>query len=287
MPRRTCRGSRVLNKRAAGPVLRSSPMKTFAFPALSALALAAACAATAFAQAPGTVTASGTTVLDSGRFVTFSGGTPVATEDFMYEQRHDSLFVTSNVTRHARANDGTVKPYQKSMEMIAKADDAALLLYASTEKFDGNHVNRMVSPAESTVTVTVEKGAYGAADAVVRPPGRISVLDAGVFTLFDVIARNLNGRLFSPRPVGLIVLGDQTVAMETTASPAGRDTLRWGARRVVTERIQLSDSTATFVIWVGRDGHMLRLENARADMVVMREPPALPPASKRRRPHTP
>lgn len=266
-------------------------MKTTALAILSALALAVTLAPAARAQAqapaPGTVTATGTTVLDAGRFVTFSGGVPVATEDFMFEQRHDSLFVTSNVTRHARAADGAVKPYQKTMELIANADDAALLLYASTERFDGHKVNRMVSPAESTVTVTVEKDDYGAADAVVRPPGRISVVDAGVFTLFDVIARNLNGRLFSPRPVGLIALGDQNVAMETTASPAGRDTLRWGARPVVTERIQLADSTATFMLWVGKDGKMLRLENARTDLVVMREPPALPPTSKRRRPHTP
>lgn len=261
-------------------------MKTLVrtFAAASALAATLAFAATASAQSPTTTTPLGTTVLDSGRFVTFSGGVPVATEDFSFEQRHDTLFVTSNVTRHARAEDGTVKPYQKAMQLMVNVNDLGLLLYASTEKFDGHRVNRMVMPAESTVTVTVEKDQYGTADAIVRPPGRVNIVDAGMFTLFDVICRNLSGRLFSARPVGVITLGDQNIASEATATPAGRDTIRWGAKRVVADHITFADSTVSFSLWTGPGGKLLRLENSNVDLVVMREPPAVPSPNKRPRP---
>jgi hypothetical protein len=226
-------------------------------------------------------------VLDSGRFVVFSHGEPVATEDFEYEVRNDTMFVTSRTDRRARANDGTVKPYMKSMEVIARADDWGLLTYLSTEKFDGHKVNRMVFPSDTAVTVAIERDEFGAADKLERLPGRVYVMDAGLFTLFDVIARSVHGRIFGPRPVALVTLGDQNASVHATATPAGRDTIRWGARPVVADLIVLSDSTSTFSLYVSDAGKLLRLENAAADLVVLREAPPVPKAAKRRRPPPP
>jgi hypothetical protein len=230
------------------------------------------------AQEPGSVS-------DSGRLVVFSHGEPVATEDFQYEQHGDSLFVTSHADRHAKAADGTVKPYMKSMELIEHADDGAILLYLSTEKFDGKKINRSVLPSDTTITVTTEKDDYfGSADKLVRLPGRLYVLDAGLFTLFDVIGRNLHGRIFGERPVALVTMGNSNRAIAATAAPAGRDTIRWGTKPVVADRITLTDSSSVFTLYTSPSGSLLRLENADADLVVMRQPPAVPAASRRRRP---
>jgi hypothetical protein len=222
-------------------------------------------------------------VFDSGRFVVFSHGEPVATEDFEYETRHDSLFITSRTDRRARAEDGTIKPYMKSMEVIARSDDWGLLTYLSTEKFDGHKINRMVFPSDTAITVAIEKDNFGAADKLERLPGRIYVMDAGLFALFDVIARSVHGRIFGPRPVALVTLADQNASVNATATPAGRDTIRWGSRPVLADVIVLTDSTSTFALYVSPEGRLLRLENAASDLVVAREPPAVPKAVKRRR----
>ena len=227
------------------------------------------------------------TVLDSGRLIVFSRGEPVATEDFQFETRHDSTFVTSRVDRHTRAADGSINPYVKSMELIVHTSDEAVLAYLSTEKFDGHEINRMVSPTDTAVTVSIEKDGYGTADKLERLPGRIYVMDAGMFTLFDVIARNLHGRIFGPRPIALVALGTVNAALNATAAPAGRDTLRWGAKKVIADRITITDSTSVFVLYTSPAGNLLRLENAATDLVVMRQPPAVPAAARRRRPPLP
>ena len=256
-------------------------MKTLCAMLLVPACLLAFCARPTGAQAP----AGG--VLDSGRFVVFSRGEPVATEDFEYERRNDTLFVTSRTDRRARADDGSIKPYMKSMELIAHADDWAMLTYLSTEKFDGHKINRLVALTDTTITVAIQKDDFGAADALERLPGRMYVMDAGMFTLFDVIARSLHGRIFGARPVALVALADHNASLYATATPAGRDTIRWGSRPAIADRITLTDSTSTFTMYVSSAGNLLRLENKVADVVVMREPPALPPATRRRRPAPP
>jgi hypothetical protein len=98
-----------------------------------------------------------------------------------------------------------------------------------------------------------------------------------------VIARNLNGRIFGTRPISIVALGDQNVTMDAMATPTGKDTIQWGGKRVITNRIVMGDSTGTFAVWVSPAGHMLRLESTTSDFVVMREPAALPAPVRRRR----
>jgi hypothetical protein len=242
------------------------------------------CLAALFACAGSAHAADALTASDAGRLVVFSGGEPIATEDFQYETHGDTLYVTSRASRHLRGDDGSIQAWTKTMELLAHADDMDLLHYRSTERFGTRKVTRMVMPSDNGITVTTEKeDGSGAADKLDRLPGRLYVLDAGLFSLFDVIARNLHGRIFNDRPVGLITMGDSTRTLTATASPAGRDTLRWGAKPVLAERIKLSDASSVFTLYASAaNGRLLRLENAAADLVVMREPPAAPSAARRR-----
>ena len=222
--------------------------------------------------------------VDGGRFVVFSHGEPVATETFRYRRHDDSLFVLSDVHRNARGHNGAPSPYLKHLAMVLRASDGELLGYSTLERFDGHDVQRTLIVSDTAVTVNTQKDQYGTADKVVRPPGRFHVMDPGVFELFDVLARDLHGRVFGPRPVGLVTLGEQTASVEATVEPAGRDTLRWGARTVKVERLSLTDSSSTFVLTLSPTGQLLRLESAAADLVVLREPPAADTAPRRRRP---
>jgi hypothetical protein len=246
--------------------------------AIAGATLALALAATARAQdAP-----SG--VFDRGRLITYQGSVPIASERFEYSRQGDSLVVSAGTERRRRMPDGTEKRISKAMTLYARADDFGMLRYVSNETADGRTIVRSIEPGDTSITVSTEiEGVSGGADMVDRPPGRFFAVDPGLFTLFDVIGRNLQHRIFGSRAVQLVVLGDNTKNVEAKATLAGADTVVWGGRRVVTERIALRDSTSAFTLWLSPEGHLLRLESEDGRLVVMREPPAVPPAAKRPR----
>ena len=72
-----------------------------------------------------------------------------------------------------------------------------------------------------------------------------------------------------------------TVTVEAMVTDMGADTLLWGSRRTPTRKLKLSDPSRDFTGWSGSKGQLIRLEHAASDLVVMREPDALPvkPAS--------
>ncbi|HTR97701.1 MAG TPA: hypothetical protein VMH61_07335 [Candidatus Acidoferrales bacterium] len=238
------------------------------------------------AAAPAQETTS--TVIDSGRLVLYAHGRAMGSEEFQYERRNDSLFVTAHADHIAPGADGTPKHFVKDMGLIVDSDDFGMRSYTSSERFDGHQVNRTVTPQDTTFTATLEVDGRGTADRLVMPPGRVFVLDGGVYTLFDIVARNLRGHLFGERPVSMLALGSPTAIVDATARDAGPDTVKWGAKRIVSQRVVLSDSTSTFTLWISPEGQLLRLEPAGVDMAVVREPPRAASVPKRRRkPTTP
>src|SRR5580765_8425798 len=181
--------------RRASPVLRFSAMRARLLPLASLIVAALASPRAVLAAGSGGPS-------DVGRLVVFSNGEPVAIENFQWETHGDSLYVTSRTDRRLRGGDGAIKPWTKSMELIANAADMGLMYYVSTESFEGNKVNRTILPSDAAITVTTEKNGYGAADRLERLPGRLYVLDAGMFTLFDHRARRVAHRDEGHRAVG-------------------------------------------------------------------------------------
>ena len=80
------------------------------------------------------------------------------------------------------------------------------------------------------------------------------------------------------------MLGEDSKTVQATATPAGADTVTWGGRRVITQRVLLADSSGTFTLWLSPEGHLLRLENEKQGLVVMREPPETPAPTKHHKP---
>jgi len=248
----------------------------------SALALLAVLAMAGIARAQD----AGFELVDRGRLVAFHGDTPIATERFLYERSADTLVILAHASRRQTAEDGTVTPYVKSMTLIARADDFGLVRYASTETFGKHRITRNITPNDTLIVVDTDVDQRGAGNSIERPPGRFFAIDPGLFTLFDIVGRNLHGRIYGPRPVQLVVLGEEAQSVQATATPAGNDTVTWGGRRVVTERVTLADSSGTFTLWLSPEGHLLRFEDPARQISVVREEPAPPPAVKRRRPAT-
>lgn len=247
--------------------------------------LCAACAcvvaAAGLARAQGPAPA----IVDSGTFTVILQNRRLGTETWRYERAGDSLTLIVDARGAMGGPGGRPMPYHKTAALVSNATDFGLIRYNSEESFDGHMIKRMAYPGDTVVTALVEVDERGSADKLVAPPGRLFVIDGRVFALYDVIARNLHGHIFGPRPVQMVALGKSEAACsQSTATLAGRDSVRWGGKPLVCERIELEDGATKFVMWVSPRGQLLRLENAATRMIVLRD---APPPPRRRAPARP
>src|SRR5205814_1840575 len=113
----------------------------------------------------------------------------------------------------------------------------------------------------------------GDANRLVQPPGRLFVMDAPMFTLFDVISRSLVGKTFTSRRVQLLALQrDSLVTPLATVTAVGTDTLRLGRTTLQTRHYTLEDSSAVFDMWADRTGRLVRLWHEQTGIRVERSP---------------
>lgn len=243
-------------------------MKTHALLPLACFALLHALPAIAQDAAPRPI--------DAGRLIILEGGTPIGYEDFAYEQRGDSLLVSATHTRALRGSDGTTSKWVKKFGLVADARDYGLRGYTSNLEFEGHVTIKGIVPGDTAMTVYSELDGHGDAHRLVQPPGRVYVMDPMLFTLFDVICRNVSAQPLDKRPIELVTLGDPPGTVRATATAAGPDTIRWAGRPMVARRWVLSDEQSSFLAWVSPQGQMLRLVPQGSNLEVLREEPKLP-----------
>ena len=224
---------------------------------------------------------------DVGRFVVLDHGQPIATERFQYDRVADSIQVTATIQRRMRAADGSTKTFDKQISLIVDAFDYSLRRYTSNTKFDGHLSVKGVVPGDTVMTIFTEKDDSGSADRLTQPPGRLFVMDPLVFSLFDIVCRNVHGHILKSRPISLVTLGQASATSEATVTIAGNDTIQWGGKRMIAQRYTITDAASTFLVWASPKGEMLRLEHAASGLVVLRDEPEAPapiratPARKR------
>ena len=104
-----------------------------------------------------------------------------------------------------------------------------------------------------------------------RPPGKIFILDPQVFTLFDVLSRDLLARAFRTRPINLLVLSKSDTLVEATATDLGTETLRWGQKPVQARKFKIADATSEFYTWMAPHGVMIKMEQPATGLRVVRK----------------
>lgn len=247
-------------------------MKTLFRGVLAALLLSL-CTLSARAQGPVT--------LDQGRFLVFQGDQAVAVERFEYVRSGDSLVVTATVERKVRDASGANVRFDKTSQTVMSEVDFGMRSYLSRQTYEDHSTVKNISLDDTTLTVTSEVDGSGGIDRIVRPPGRLYVMDPLVFSLFDIICRSLSPQTFTKRPIQLITLGATSTTTEATVSVAGADTVRWGGKRVITRRFVMTDPSSRFTVWMDPKGRMLRLEHDGSGLSVVREEPAAPTRRKK------
>ena len=257
-------------------VARAGVLGFFAMrrPSLVLLALFAglAVAAPARAQSP--------TQADSGRYIVYQGDVPMAHERNAFQWMGDSLVITAFTQRTMQDDQGTRAPWTKSFALIVDARDLGLKSYTSNQEFQGHRLTRGLVPGDTSISYYEEVDGAGNATRLAQPPGRLYVMDAHLFTLFEVILRSLAPKTFASRPVQLLALGDSMVTPIATVTRGAADTLRFGARRVASRRYTFADESATFEIWADLRGRMLKLTHD-SGLRVEREPDAAAPSRRR------
>jgi len=265
---------------ASVPVLRSSLMRgTFlaALGLVACIALASARDARAQATAP----------VDSSQLIVFEDDRPVAHESNQFLNMGDSLVVYATVKRDFVDEQGTHHPLKKSMMLVVDSRDLGLIRYLSTQDFNDHEIQRGLIPGDTSMTYFIEMDGAGNADRVVRPPGRLFVMDSQLFTLFDVLSRSLANKTFTTRRVQVLALQpDSLAAPLATVTALGADTIQVGRSKQRVKHYAYEDQSARFELWSDANGRLVRLIHADSHLLVERvEPPAAattrkPPAKK-------
>lgn len=208
---------------------------------------------------------------DLGSFKVYFGDRLLGTEKFSFEPRGDSVLVFSNVDEQLPTPQGA-QHLDKKMLMTIKAIDSNLLAYQSEQAFVGERVLRGITVHDTTLTTFREVDGKGVGDTYERPPGRMFVVDAQVFTLFDVMLRSMHGKMeIGERPLSVIVLGaPRDSLMDIQFRPGDIGTVEVDGRRRSARQVTLSDGTSEFTAWVAPAGHMLRLDQPATGMRIER-----------------
>jgi len=217
-----------------------------------------------------------TEAIDQGSFVLYLRDQPIGAETFGVAGRADSINSAAHSYRKTRTAAGE-ELIEKQMVLVATRADFALRFYQSNETFRGKMIITGVVAGDEDTALTVfreEKDGAGVAHRLIAPPGRLFVLDSGVYSLFNLICLNLHGKVFATRPISLLTLsaGRDTI-VEAEVADLGTETIRWGARPVQARKFELRDRGTVFQVWAGPTGKMLRLTHEPTGLRVERDAP--------------
>jgi hypothetical protein len=222
-------------------------------------------------------------VMDSGTFRISRDQHSLGTERFAYLALGDSLVISSWTIELVPRPDGS-DTLEKRMNMVVKGEDFDLRSYESHQTFLGQKLHRALVMEDTSFTSFTQINEAGTGDALVRPPGRIFVIDPQVFSLYDVICRDLNGRTFDKRSLLFYSLGAPDTTIEAIATDVGKETIRWGSGSVEARKIHIDDGQDEFFVWISRKGQMLRLSQPAYGMLIERVRTPVKGGARRPRP---
>jgi hypothetical protein len=220
--------------------------------------------------------------VDRGSYSVYQGDRAIGSEVFLFATHGDTLVIQSEVHQMLPRSSSS-DTLEKSMTLVVGALDYDLWSYRSYQSLRGQTIKRRLTLDDTLFTSYRETGVLGAGERLIRPPGRLFVIDPQFFVLFDIMCRNLHGRSFEKRPLSILLLGARDTVLQVEATHLGTETIRWGSRPIQARKLSFTDSTSEFFAWVHPNGHMLRLKQPASGLLVEREPPASKRGPKARR----
>ena len=210
---------------------------------------------------------------DNGTLRVYHRDRVLGTEDFSFETHGDSVFVFSHIHEVMPSPSGQ-DSVVKHIAMALARQDLELRGYESNSRIAGHVARRRLDLEDTTFTSYLEDDNGGEGRAMVRPPGRMFVIEPRAFALFDLVFRSMHGSALDERPVNVLYLGvARDTVIEARIRRLGPESIRWGARLVQAQKYSLSDNASEFVAWTLPDGRMVRLAQPNVGLRVERLPP--------------
>lgn len=213
-------------------------------------------------------------VLDTGMYRIYRNEHSLGTERFSFQTLGDSLVVASFVQELLPGRSGP-DTLSKTMGMVLKAEDFDLRSYESHQRFQGQRLHRGLVMDDTVMTSYIHVNDHGNGDRVVRPPGRLFVIDPQVFALYDVICRNLHDRTFDRREVVLYFLGASDTTIIATVTDLGQEAIRWASRSVQARKLSMTEGKNEYLLWISPKGYMIRLAQPALGIRIERAAPAV------------
>ena len=225
-------------------------------------------------------------VKQQASFDIYNGANRLGTEKFRIYASHDTL-ITASTVRLDGASPESPLPLEKRTSFLQRAYDSYPLVFQITAQPRSDSSNTMALNCVFRDTVAMiykEEGGRGVGNSVALPPGRLYLLEPGIYLqvqllLTDFLAGTQQTR---KQPVLIPSLG-QVVDLYLTRGPMEAVVVR--GKKVDAQRVDLTDKMTNLIAWMSSDGRMMKLEAPGAGLRVERGPevsdkPAAAPKKK-------
>ncbi len=234
------------------------------------------------AQAPGWI------ARDSSSFEIWQGDLLLGTEEYRVFQASDTLIMGSTL-RLPGARPDSKLPLEKRTTFLRRALDSYPLLFQvmdiprDTTRGKGSAINVMFSDTTAVIYREIT-GVLGRGEVIGLPPGRIYLLEPGIYAQVQTLAGDfLATKQAKRRQPVLIPSAQQVVELTLTRGPIER--LGNEGHVVTTTRVDITDKLTQIVAWVDADGRMWKMEAPGQELRVERAVPAgaaTKPATKKK-----
>ena len=212
-------------------------------------------------------------VRQQASFEIWSGDTRLGTEKFRIYASHDTLITTSTV-RLDGASAGSALPFEKRTTFLQRAFDSYPLMFQISQQPRSDTTATMSLNCvfrDTSVTIYKEALQRGVGTAVALPPGRLYILEPGVYLQVQLLLADfLAGSQEKRRQAVLIPSVEQVVDLYLTRGPVEAIVVR--GKRVDAQRIDFTDKLTSLVGWVDKNGRMWKLEAPGQGLRVERGP---------------
>jgi hypothetical protein len=201
-------------------------------------------------------------------------------EEYRLYRTHDTLIVGSTL-RLTGAGEESDLPRQKNTTFLRRADSSFPLVFQVTElardTLNSKAINCVFS--DTSVMIYHEMRGAGKGESIALPPGRLYILEPGIYAQVQTLAGDFVQRSQERRRQPVLIPSSRTV-VDLFLTRGERERLGQDGFVVETTRVELTDKLTRLVAWVDDQGRMWKMEAPGNGLRVERSLPAVAEKAK-------
>jgi hypothetical protein len=275
-------------RRPHARVAVAAPARALALAAASVLALALALLLAVPREATGAtdLVPSTWTVVDSATFEIYQDDRQLGDEEYRAYRTNDTLIMGSAM-RLPGAPEGSLLPVAKNTTFLRRALDAWPLVFQVFETPRDTAAARSISCAfnDTTVIVFHEVGGVGSGTALALPPGRLYLLEPGIYAQVQTLVGDFVKSSQNQRKQPVLIPSAKAI-VDVQLKRGEPERLGQEGRVVETTKVELTDNYVKLVAWVDAEGRMWKLEapgqGLRVERALTADMPKARPAGRKK-----